>query len=179
MKAVLFLIPLFMVNACKTQTGTVVSSEKNNTMEQVNKRDTGCPEAGTCSVTVHKKKNLVIKEDGTGATYPEMADGDNIVISYTYLKKGPEGTVDGDYSETIHFEMPTGVNALNKENAALSDVKLLYGKHCYCKGEAGYYPLTDGKLTVKRSNETIAFDLKFNVGKTSQVISHISEIVKL
>lgn len=74
MKALIFLIPLFVVNACKTQTGTVISSENTN-MEQVENK-VGCPEEGACTVAVHKNKNLVIKEDGTGALYPEMVAGE-------------------------------------------------------------------------------------------------------
>ncbi|MCG2419471.1 hypothetical protein K8089_10595 [Aequorivita sp. F47161] len=178
MKALYFLIPLFMVNACKTQTGNVISSENTN-MEQVENSNSGCPEVGNCIVVLHKNKNLVVKEDGTGAMYPEMTAGKNIVVEYTYLKEGPEGTADGNYSETIHFEIPAATTNLRKENATLSDVNLLYGKHCFCKGEAGYYPITDGNLSVEKNNETITFDLKFKVGKTSQVVSHIVETVKL
>ncbi len=177
MKAFIFLIPIFFVNACKTQTGTVISSE-NNTMEQ-SEKVVGCPEDGTCNVMVHKNKQLVIKEDGTGAIYPEMVAGENIVVVYTYSKKGPEGTADGDYSETIHFEIPTATTTLQKENASLGNVNLLYGKHCFCKGEAGYYPVKNGKLSVKKSDTTLGFDLSFKVEKTSQVVSQVSETVKL
>lgn len=178
MKALIFLIPLFVVNACKTQTGTVISSE-NTKMEQVENKVTGCPEEGACTVAVHKNKNLVIKEDGTGALYPEMVAGENMVVVYTYSKEGPEGTVDGNYSETIHFEIPATVENLSKENASLGDVKLLYGKQCFCRGEAGFYPITNGKLLVEITNQAVVFDLKFKVEKTSQVVSHISETVKL
>lgn len=178
MKALYFLIPLFMVNACKTQTETVISSENTN-MSQLENNVAGCPEEGTCTVVLHKNKSFVIKEDGTGAMYPEMMASENMVVEYTYLKKGPEGTADGSYSETIHFEIPAATNSLSKENTSLSDVKLLYGKHCFCKGEAGYYPITDGKLVVKKSDQSVAFDLKFKIGRTSQVVSHIKETVKL
>ena len=178
MRALYFLIPLIMVNACKTQTGTVTSTDKTS-MGKVEINDTGCPEEGDCGVVLHKNKNLAVKEDGTGAMYPEIVDGQNMVVVYTYLKKGPPGTADGDYSETIHFEIPAGNDNFSKENASLSDVKLLYGKHCFCKGEAGYYPITDGKLLVEKSNQGIVFDLKFKVTETSQVVSHISEMVKL
>ena len=177
MKALLFLIPLFVVNACKTQTGTVISSE-NTSMEQVENKVTGCPEEGTCSVVVHKNKKLIIKEDGIGSTYPEIIDGTNIVVEYTYSKKGPAGTADGDYSETIHFEIPATTKALSKENLSLSDVSLLYGRHCFCR-DGGYFNITDGKLLVTNNNETLKFDLKFNTDKTTQVISHIVETVKL
>ncbi|MDP2688445.1 MAG: hypothetical protein Q8O62_14600 [Aequorivita sp.] len=177
MKALIFLIPLFVVNACKTQTGTVISSENTN-MEQVENK-VGCPEEGACTVAVHKNKNLVIKEDGTGALYPEMVAGENMVVVYTYSKEGPEGTVDGDYSETIHFEIPTTAENLSKENASLSDVKLLYGKQCFCRGEAGFYLITNGKLLVEKTDQALVFDLKFKVEKTSQVVSNITETVKL
>ncbi|QQX77217.1 MULTISPECIES: hypothetical protein [Aequorivita] len=177
MKAFYFLIPLVMVNACKTQTETVTTTEKN-TMEQVDTKN-NCPEEGTCSVVLHKNKTLIVKEDGTGAVYPEMVDGQNIVVVYTYIKKGPEGTVDGDYSETIHFEIPATAENMSIINQNLSDVKLLYGKHCYCKGEAGYYPINDGKLLVEKNNRDLMFELNFKVGKTSQVVSRITETVKL
>lgn len=167
-----------MINACKTQTGTVISSE-NTSMEQIENKTSECPDEGTCKVVVHKNKKLILKEDTIGALYPELEDGSSTVVEYTYLKEGPEGTADGNYSETIHFEIPSGTNNLSKENVALSDVNLLYGKHCFCRGEAGYYPITDGKLLLEKTDEGIMFDLKFNVGKTSQVITHITERVKL
>lgn len=178
MKAFYFLIPLIMVNACKTQTGTVISSEKN-TVKQMENTTSACPDQGTCNVVVHKNKTMTIQEDGIGALYPQIVDGANTVVEYTYLKEGPAGTADGDYSETIHFEIPANTEDLSKENASLTDVKLLYGKHCFCRGEAGYYPITDGKLLVEQSSQGLVFDLKFKVKETSQVVSHISETVKL
>lgn len=167
-----------MINACKTQTGTITSSE-NTTMKQMENNSVGCPEEGTCSIVVHKNKSLSIQKDDTGALYPQLVDSNNTVVEYTYLKKGPEGTADGNYSETIHFEIPAGTESLIKENATLTDVKLLYGKHCFCRGEAGYYPITNGKLLAEKSNQGIVFNLKFKVEKTSQVVSHIMETVKL
>src|SRR5690606_29856738 len=153
-------------------------SSENTSMEQVEKT-TGCPDEGTCTVVVHKNKKLAIKQDGIGSTYPEITDGENMVVEFTYLKKGPEGTADGDYSETIHFEIPANTENFTKVNTALSDVELLYGKHCFCKGEAGYYPITEGTLLLEKNEVGIVFNLNFKVNKTSQVISHISEMVKL
>lgn len=167
-----------MVNACQTQTGTVISSE-NTTIKQMDTKPTACPEEGACSVVVHKNKTLKIQKDDTGALYPQLLDGANTVVEYTYLKEGPAGTADGNYSETIQFEIPANTESLNKENASLSDVKLLYGKQCFCRGEAGYYPITDGKLLVEKSGQGVIFDLKFKVNETSQVVTHIAEAVKL
>ena len=178
MKSLFYLLPLLLINACKTANTDSGNSNTIN-MEQTINKLTGCPEDGTCSIEVYKNKTLTMLDDGTGALYPELIEGDGVVIEYTYFKPGPEGTVDGNYSETIHFELPKGSTNLKKENAALSDVKLVYGKHCFCRGEAGYYNITDGKLLVDKTDEGIAFDLTFNVGKTSQVVSHISEKVKI
>ncbi len=177
MKALYLLIPFFIVNACKTQTDTVTSSD-NTTMEQTDKNSSGCPEEGTCTVIVYKNKTLIVKDDGTGASYPELAEGNNIVVEYTYHKAGPEGTADADYSETIHFEIPSNTNNLSKENASLRDVNLLYGRHCFCR-DGGYFPVTNGKLLVEKTAQGIMFDLKFNMGTTTQVISHIRETAKL
>ncbi len=178
MKALLFLLPILMLNACKTQTNTI-NTLSNTSILQMENKITACLEEGTCSVVVHKNKTLTVKDDGTGALYPELTEGTNTVVEYTYLKEGPEGTADGNYSETIHFEIPAGTDYLSKENTTLADVKLLYGKHCFCRGEAGYYPITNGKLLVEKNEQGIAFDLKFNVSETSQVVSHIVEMVKI
>ena len=176
MKALYFLIPLFMVQACKTQTGTT-SGSTTNTMEHQENTPAPCPNEGTCTVTVHENKSLRLKEDTTGQLYPQLVDGQGMVVEYTYLKEGPEGTVDGNYSETIQFEVPANGKALNLENAQLKEVNLLYGKHCFCRGEAGYYPVTDGKLQLKKDGNSLSFHLSFTVGKTSQVISRIEETV--
>lgn len=176
MKALYFLIPLFMVNACKTPTGSVISSE--NTMEQIDNNTSDCPDDGTCTVVLHKNKKLTIQDDGTGSLYPDMEEGSNIVVEYTYHKAGPAGTADADFTETIHFEIPSDMTKLSKENASLSDVNLLYGRHCFCV-DAGYHVVNKGKLLVDKTSDGIMFDLKFNVGEIPQIVSHIKETVKL
>ncbi|WP_310991300.1 hypothetical protein [Aequorivita marina] len=177
MKAIYFLLPLFMINACKTQTGPTTASE-NTKMEQVENKKSGCPDDGTCSVEVHQNKTLIVKDDGTGSFYPDFEEGNNTIIAYTYHKPGPKGVADADYSETIHFEIPAGVENFKKSDASLSDVNLLYGRHCFCR-DGGYFPVTKGKLVVEKTENGIMFDLKFDTGKTTQVISHIRETAKM
>lgn len=177
MKIFYFLIPLFMVNACKTQSGTVTSSEKT-IMQQKEIKDSGCPSDGTCTVKVYKNKSLEIRKDESMRTiYPEIVDGSNIVVEYTYFRSGPEGTADGNYSETIQFELPAGTKDLTKQNAALADVKMLFGKSGFRNLE--YHPVTDGKLSVQRTGNTISFSLDFKIEQTSQVVSHINEKVRV
>lgn len=178
MKALFFIMPLLIANACKTQDAKTISTNDTQ-VEMTQNNDNSCPDEGTCTVEVMENKTIEIMKDGLGDLYPEVKNGNNIVVQYTYSKQGPDGTVDGNYSETVHFEIPASTTNLSKEGTSLQDVKLLYGKQCYCKGEAGYYRISEGKLSLEKSNRQIAFDLQFNVGKTSQVVSHISENVKM
>lgn len=168
-----------MVNACKTQTNTVTSSDKSSSMEHVETKNSECPDGGTCTVEIHNNKKLVVKEDGIGARYTQMEPGNNLVVEYTYSKEGPKGTVDGNYSETIQFEIPMATDNLSKTDTSLKDVNLVYTKQCFCRGEAGAYTIDQGKLLLEKTNNALTFDLQFKVGKTSQVVSHISEMVKL
>ena len=130
MKAIFLLIPLLLMNACKSTTETVPENSSDPVeMEEVN----SCPTKGNCKITLHKNKDLIVKQDGIGANYPELAEGTHMVIEYNYSEKAPEDIADGDYAETIHFEIPTSFTSLTKENTDLGDVKLLYGKHCFCR----------------------------------------------
>lgn len=175
MKAFYFLIPLVMVNACKTQTGTITSSE-NTTMEKSKNSNTGCPEDGTCEVVIHRGKKLEIVDDARTNFYPQLVEGNNLVVEYTFRRRGPEGTADGNYSETIYFEVPSTATSLLKENEALSDVKMVLGILGY--RNAAYYLLTEGKLVLKKTENTLNFDLSFTLDQASTEISHIKETVK-
>ena len=176
MKIVYFLIPLFLASACKTPTETVNTSEKNP-MELLKNSTTGCPENGTCEVVVHRNKELKIIDEGNGQKYSDIVEGENIVVEYTYLKPAPEGIADGNYFETIQFEVPAGTNNLVKENAALTDVKMIFGKHGF--RNASYYPVTEGKLTFQKINKDISFNLKFKIKETDQVVWFINETAKM
>ena len=174
MKVSIFLISIILFSSCKTKIDNVITN--NNQLENVNSK---CPSDGVCTVKIHKNKSLLIKEDGTGALYPEIVDGDKTVILYTFLRKGPEGTLDGDYSETIHFEIPNGTYTSNFNDATLKNVKLLFGKHCYCKGEAGYYPVETGSLKVVKTESNVSFDLKFKMAQPSHELHNIMQTTSL
>src|SRR5690554_5285606 len=150
MKIFYFLIPLFMINACKMPAETIVTSEKT-TMKQLKTSASGCPEDGTCEVVVHKNKKLEIVDEGNGRMYTEIVEGKNMVVEYTYLKPAPEGIADGNYFETIQFEVPLDTKNLEKENSALADVKMIFGKHGFRNSAS--YPVTDGKLSFQKSGK--------------------------
>lgn len=175
MKIFYFLIPVMLMGGCKTNTATVSQSQQTD-MEL--KSGGECPTEGKCTVTVHKNKSLTIQEDGTGALYPVVEEGENLVIEFNYLREAPAGIADGNYSETIHFEIPSNVKSLKKEDGALADVKLLFGRHCFCP-DAGYYRVENGKLTVMNQGGKIQFDLQYQMNNVSQIISHITQSVTI
>jgi len=177
MKVFYFLITLVMVNACKTTSTN--NADTTTTTEKVTMDQDACPEKGECSTKVLKNSSLVLREDTTGALYPVIEKGDNIVIEYTYLEKGPEGTADGNYSETIHFEVSDSIEKLNLLDASLQEVKFLYGKHCFCKGEAGYYKIKKGSLSIVKSGSELNFNFTFKIDETSQRIESIAKTIQL
>tara|TARA_R110000822_G_scaffold129027_1_gene265001 strand:- start:11 stop:550 length:540 start_codon:yes stop_codon:yes gene_type:complete len=179
MKAFFLLLPLLIINSCKTTTDTNSASQTNTTATEEVQTKVECPADGICTAEIQQSKKLIIKEDGTGALYPEISSGDNMVVIYTFSQKGPEGTVDGDYSETIHFEMPANASELDKKGNSLQDIKLLYGKQCYCKGEAGFYKVENGSLQVTKNRNELHFELQFAVDKTSHKLSKISKTIEM
>jgi hypothetical protein len=174
MKVVFFLIPFVLFSSCKTKVDSV-----NTPDNQVKNVNSECPAEGICTIEVQKNKRLHIKDDGTGALYPEIVAGDKTVVVYTFLRKGPEGTLDGDYSETIHFEIPNGNYITSFTDATLKDAKLLFGKHCYCKGEAGYYRVDKGSLKVNKGETSVTFDLTFKMEHPSHELNNIIQTTSL
>ncbi len=175
MKACAIFITLALIGACKTS-NTVSSSE--NAVE-VSKNQEYCPENGNCSIKIHKNSSILLKKDTTGAYYPVIEQGEHMVVEFTFLEKGTEGTVDGDYSETVHFEINTATEILHLENQKLAQVKLLFGKHCFCRGEAGYYKVDKGNLILQKSKEEIVIDLSFVIDEVSHKIIRVKERISL
>lgn len=172
MKIFYILIPVMILSGCKTQ-NTLSQASQIETMEK-----SECPNEGKCTIVAHKDSNLEIKVDGIGQMYPQVSEGENIVIQYTYLKEAPEGIADGNYSESIYFEIPKGVNKLEKKGAAIADVDLLYGRHFFSP-ESGFMRVESGRLSVVQKGNDLQIDLKFEIENVGQVISHIKETVSI
>ena len=179
MKTQILVLTFMLAFGCKTNNKAkdAVSAVANN-KDIVVAMDT-CPEDGECQVALKNSATMTINEDSIGMEYPTSDKGDNMVVRYTYLKKGPKGTADGDYSETLHFEIPANTTTLSLMNSDLQNVDLLFGKHCFCKGEAGYYKVTSGSLTLVKTENELTFDISYSVGGTSHKIKRISKKIQL
>src|SRR5690625_5506368 len=113
MKAFFLIFILLTFSACKTKTESI-------THHPVKLMKTECPKEGECSILLLENKQLVLKtEETTGNIYPEVTNGSSLVVVFSYSENAPKGIVDGNYTETIHFEIPKEFSELNKKNYEL------------------------------------------------------------
>lgn len=134
-----------------------------------------CPEDGECTTTILKNKSLKIKKDETNQLYYQTEDNLNTsVIHFEYNKKVPEGLQDGNYREEILFEINNSDSKLELENLSLNSVKMIYGRHCFCRGQAGYFFVQNGKLTLNKTSKEVAFNLEFTITEVPQIIKKIT-----
>ena len=175
MKLITLLSLLLVINSCDTKKAVVSEKEK----EMIVLVEGITYNEKEISVNSSSNSTLTIKEDTIGELYPVIESGENIVIDFTYEKKAPEGIADGDYSETLHFEIPKNTTVLNLNDASLNDVKLLFGKHCFCRGEAGYYKVKKGNMKIVKTGNEIFFDITFSVDGTSTKLERVAKYIKL
>ena len=171
MKYFILIIILFSLTACST--GQKLTKDIPREMQNIS-----CPESGNCSIEVIKNSSLAIKTDDFGKIYPEVQKGDRIVIKYHFKKNHPKDIEDSSYSEFIYFEIDKNEKQLILKNSDLQKVKMLYGRICFCRDTTGYFRVHQGNLYLFNNNNTLQFNLKFDMGKIPHVISHINESIK-
>ena len=140
---------------------------------------TSCPSDGKCTTILIENKSLNIKMDGTGATYYELIDNSKTsVIKFEYNKTVDTTLQDNSYREEVLFEIPNQNNEINLEDNKLESVKMIFGKHCFCRGQAGIYTIKKGKLKILKENNTTSFNLEFDIPNIDHKIKMISESIK-
>jgi hypothetical protein len=172
MKHAIYISILTLFMACKTNKCQVSEPLKINT--------TTCPENGECTIELLPNKTLEFKTDNFGILYPEVTEGTNTVLIYTYNRKQKVKRPDGYYREHIYAEFNGELAALDLKNEQLQNIQLHFGRICYCKGETGYYPIKNGsfKLTIPKKNN-IEIQLDFTVKNIPQIITELNETISL
>jgi len=128
-----------------------------------------CPENGTCTATREFEKGLNLQ--GFQELYPQdIFNPETILVKYEFeRKKGEDLYADDFYKEEVFMEIPAKAFKKQYKDAELEQVKLVYGKHCYCKGEAGYYKITTGTLKINHSDKQTKVKLTFKAPVTSLI----------
>lgn len=138
-----------------------------------------CPDAGICTTELLKNKAIEIKKDDLGSIYYHIIDSPQTsVIVYQYNLNVEKDIQDANYREEIIFEIKNSENKIVLNNSELQQTKMLFGRFCFCRGQTGYYPINNGRLTLTKNEATISFDLDFVITEVPQIIKSIKTSVK-
>ena len=137
-----------------------------------------CPDNGVCSYQFIKNKALNIKQDNFGSIYPEINDGNDLVLQFEYKKQSNSNHKDSNYREQVFIALDKKKLECNTEN--LKDKNIYFARLCYCKGQTGYYKIKQGKISVvKIGPNQFKMHLTFKIDEVPQVINEISYIFNL
>jgi hypothetical protein len=151
------------------------SSKEQTSTNQIPPPKVNCPEGGDCTFEVLQNSTLSLKTDATGATYPEIETGENVVIRYHYKKDAQPDVMDSNHSEYLYLEINPGRVEISLKDSELQKVKMIYGRICFCKGESGYFPVRKGNLFVYQNEGDLLVRGSFNISKVPQTIKEIDE----
>ncbi|WP_205521223.1 hypothetical protein [Psychroflexus aurantiacus] len=160
---------IFCFIACKTQ-------QKSTEEEGLNKISiANCPEDGTCSFEVLNQKSLVIKTDATGAQYPQVTKGKHKVLKFEYKRNQDPQIADDEYTEVVYAQIEPGQKKLDLNDDQLKQAKLLFGRLCFCKGQAGYFPVREGHFKVSSNkDESITYSFNIELTDVPHVLTEVS-----
>src|SRR5690606_26163880 len=127
------------------------------------------PENGTVTASRTFEKGL--KLDAFNELYPQTIENqETVVIEYSFDRnKSDKNYADDFYKEELFLEIPVKDFKKQYTNEELQQVKLVYGKHCYCKGEAGYFKITEGTLKLKHAQDKTTVNLSFKAPSSSMI----------
>lgn len=138
-----------------------------------------CSEKGVCTPQIFKNQQLQINIDETGALYYRLSENKNTsVISYEYKKHADSTLVDNHYSETILLEIDNNTTQLDLKDKNLQNVKMLFDKQCFCRGQAGVHKITNGHLIFTKENELNNIQLSFEIQGIDQKLRAIHFSIK-
>jgi len=145
---------------------------------QVNAKN--CAQNGKCELKLTPNKSLVFKKDKFGNLYPEITDGENTLLTYTFNRNPIKNTQDSNYTEIIYATLPKNIKEISLTDSELKQVNLHFARLCFCKGETGYYPIENGtfKLT-KTDKDSIKIACEFKVKNIPQVVSSFEENISI
>ncbi|WP_442787148.1 hypothetical protein [Flavobacterium suncheonense] len=133
-----------------------------------------CPEDGACTLELQKNKSIAVKTDITGKLYCDLEDHSGTsVIHYVYTRNTDPELQDGQHREEIIFEIDNTVSELDLNNWNLSQTKMIFGRHCFCRGQAGYFVVKQGKLRLQHTKEALRFVLDFTVTEVPQTLTQV------
>ena len=176
MKFLYLLLFIIFSTGCSSQKN-IPGLEKLKTIRSFT--SSNCPEDGTCQLKLTPNKSIDLKQDEFGQFYGELIDSDDILVSYSYRRNPPENAVDAHYSETYYFSIPKSTKQLDLYDADLQKVNLVVDRQCYCKGTAGFFKITSGRLSLNIKKNELTLNGIFSNEKLPLLITKVDEKVSL
>ncbi|SNR37829.1 hypothetical protein SAMN06265371_10298 [Lutibacter agarilyticus] len=172
----LLIICVVVLVSCKTSkpVNSVITASETIFVQSEN-----CPENGNCVLELIPNKTITFKKDEFGNLYPVISEGSKTLFKYTFTKNPISETEDSNYTEIVYAELNLNED-LKLQNEALKNIKMHYGRLCFCKGESGYFPIERGVFNLtKMEGDLVKIDVDFIMKKIPQLVSEIHETVSL
>lgn len=174
MKKALFILIFCTFYSCNCKKNTVLQGVENKQFSI----ESECPENGKCTIELLKNKAINFKSDEFGTGYYTLEESATTsVIQYQYNRTVPEGLQDGNHKEEVLFEITYDDNEVSLTDSELQNTKMIFGRICFCRGQTGYYQITNGTLHLKKDAATISVDLDFKITQVPQLYSKIKATI--
>ena len=165
----LFLLFLLVFSCASKQNATAIDSIQTNASP--------CPEDGDCIFEVLSNQSFSIEKDGIGALYPKIVAGNTIILKFEYKRNDIPNTANGQYRELVYLELNRDHLEIDLKEDELNNVKALFARLCFCRGQTGYYIINQGQLSIKKLSENqYHLNMRFQIDEVPQVISEINEV---
>jgi len=173
MKYLMVLFLSLVIINCKPKQA-VISDDLQNMLT------TNCPLDGACTFEVLKDKSLKILKTDLEETYAEIREGHLLILKFEYKRNEIPDTIDGQYIEQVFIELNPNNLKVDLKDSELKKAKVMFARFCYCKGQTGYYVVTQGNLSIKKiEDKGYQLNLDFKQDKVPQIITQIHEIFYL
>jgi len=106
--------------------------------------------------------------------YPLYNPAEGKVIILSYVEEGLGGTADGTYKEKIFMNLPLDWKNMSKETLKQA-VEFTFEKQCFCRGEAGFYKVSNLDLSITEISKGVHVEASFRVPDTSHKISKVNQ----
>jgi hypothetical protein len=163
-----FFIPLivfgtFVTSCCPT-------SKVNDKVETLYKANRGEIDE---YLNIVNNKSITINESNGSFLHEFIDDVNYDIVEYVYESNMSQTETDGAYKEIVFFEIPKGDFELNLKDKSLQNVKLHFGRYCYCKGQTGLFPIRNGVLVASRKKNKLKLELQFEQSYVPQITKEI------
>jgi len=155
MKNLFVLVLILSLFSCSSSKKTIQIAESKEV-----KVLKGCPDRATCEIEVLENKSIQYQtEESTGKFFPQLkSDSTKTVVKVVMDLNSAKAAVDGQYREEIMFEWPNFKNEKEIDNEELQNIKMVYGRFCFCpKEQVGYFKINQGNLKVNKEEFSLEF----------------------